>query len=102
MTDGRTLFSAELDGRWGGGDPTQPMLTGELCTVVDLIAERARQQPDAVALSRHGRNWSYRQLVTTAERCAAGLTTRRVRDGDVVAVDCGRSPIARPSGLSST
>ncbi len=54
-------------------------------TVIDLMQERARSTPDALALSVAERSISCAELAAMAERCAAGLAELGVGKGDRVA-----------------
>lgn len=58
-------------------------VTGSL---VDIVADSARDYPDAPALEFFGRTTSYRELHEQIERAAAGLRELGVRAGDPVAI----------------
>ncbi|GAB3602044.1 long-chain-fatty-acid--CoA ligase [Microbacterium aureliae] len=58
-------------------------VTGSL---VDIVADSARDYPDAPALEFFGRTTSYRELHEHIERAAAGLRELGVRAGDPVAI----------------
>lgn len=54
-----------------------------------LCLERVDAHPDRVVLDFDGREWTWADLVTAAERCAGGLSSVGVQRGDVV---CHLSP----------
>ncbi|MFC5060433.1 amino acid adenylation domain-containing protein [Saccharothrix xinjiangensis] len=58
--------------------------------LVELFRERVALDPDRPAVTDAGRELSYRELLTDAERVAAGLLARGVRPGDFVGVQLPR------------
>ncbi|MEU2227245.1 amino acid adenylation domain-containing protein [Streptomyces sp. NPDC018347] len=54
--------------------------------VTELVRQRAAARPDAVALTDHGRNVTYGELLDRAERRALGLVAAGVHPGDLVAL----------------
>ncbi|MFC0438443.1 non-ribosomal peptide synthetase [Kutzneria buriramensis] len=70
---------------------TAEMLAGELIaspqlSVVDQVWAAASNWPEEIAIDAPEGEWTYRDLVTLADRCAAGLLERGLDPGDVVAV----------------
>ncbi|MFH8371513.1 amino acid adenylation domain-containing protein [Streptomyces sp. NPDC018031] len=61
-------------------------------TLTGLIRDRAREHPDAVALTDGTRHLGYRELTDRAELLAAGLAARGVRPGDTVGLRIPRGP----------
>jgi len=71
-----------------------PEMTGSL---MDLVADSAREFPDAPALEFFGRVTRYGELAEAIERAAAGLRAQGVRKGDTVALvlpNCSQHIIA--------
>lgn len=60
--------------------------------VHDLIAEQARQQPDALALECGDERLSFAEIESRAQALAQRLTERGVRPGDLVGLCLGREP----------
>ncbi|MFD7654454.1 amino acid adenylation domain-containing protein [Actinosynnema sp. NPDC059797] len=58
--------------------------------LVELFRERVALDPDRTAVTDAGRELTYRELLTDAERVAAGLLARGVRPGDLVGVQLPR------------
>ncbi|QCX80846.1 Tyrocidine synthase 3 [Streptomyces sp. YIM 121038] len=54
--------------------------------VTDLVRQRAAARPDAVALTAHGHDVTYGDLLDRAEQRARGLVAAGVRPGDLVAL----------------
>ncbi|QEV63588.1 amino acid adenylation domain-containing protein [Streptomyces spectabilis] len=54
--------------------------------VTDLVRQRAAARPDAVALTAHGHDVTYGELLDRAEQRARGLVAAGVRPGDLVAL----------------
>jgi amino acid adenylation domain-containing protein len=65
---------------------------GPLANAHDFIAAQIGRTPDAVAVSHNGSSLSYRELGQRANAIAAGLLTRGVQPGDLVALFVRRSP----------
>ena len=66
-------------------------------SLMDLVADSARDYPDAPALQFFGRETTYAQLAAAIERAAAGLRAQGVRKGDPVAIilpNCSQHIIA--------
>jgi len=66
-------------------------------SLMDLVADSARDFPDAPALQFFGRETTYAQLSAAIERAAAGLRAQGVRKGDPVAIilpNCSQHIIA--------
>ncbi|MBV1867287.1 MAG: AMP-binding protein [Marinosulfonomonas sp.] len=63
-----------------------PITQASFATVHGLFLERARAQPDAVAIEFEGKAQSYGTLVDRARRLAAVLRARGVKPGDRVAI----------------
>ncbi|OCG75641.1 long-chain-fatty-acid--CoA ligase [Microbacterium sediminis] len=66
-------------------------------SLMDLVADSARDFPDAPALQFFGRETTYVQLSAAIERAAAGLRARGVKKGDPVAIilpNCSQHIIA--------
>ncbi|MFL6139714.1 MAG: amino acid adenylation domain-containing protein [Frankiaceae bacterium] len=61
-------------------------------TVAHLVAERARQRPDAVAVRQGGETLTYRQLLSAAGAVAGALRERGTGTGDLVGVCLDRRP----------
>ncbi len=78
-------------GAWPGGDPTEVLYVAGLTTVVDLVWTQATCTPDAPALYRNERAWTYSELVGTSDDIATGLLAHGLCPGDVVAINCGRT-----------
>nr|AKA59499.1 non-ribosomal peptide synthetase [uncultured bacterium NM_1663] len=60
--------------------------------LAELVRRAAAERPDAVALTCGARQWTYRNLVTRAERVAQGLVRRGVVPGDFVGLLLSRGP----------
>jgi len=71
-------------------DPTIRLAAELLPTVLEELALRAVEKPDAPAVSWRGRAWSYRDVVTSVEALAFSVAGR-VSPGMVVAVTGERS-----------
>ncbi|MFI8933174.1 amino acid adenylation domain-containing protein [Streptomyces sp. NPDC053474] len=54
--------------------------------VTELVRQRAAARPDAVALTAHGHDVTYGELLDRAEQRARGLVAAGVRPGDLVAL----------------
>jgi len=72
-------------------NPTKSKASGQItqasfATVHDLFLERARAQPDAVAIEFQGTSQSYASLADRARRLAGVLAARGVKPGDRVAI----------------
>ena len=61
-------------------------------TLVDIVAETARQRPAHTALIFKGARLSYRDLDHETDACAAALVTLGVKKGDRVALVMPNSP----------
>ncbi|MFF0519186.1 non-ribosomal peptide synthase/polyketide synthase [Actinomadura nitritigenes] len=72
---------------WNGTGPTAPVTGG----VHELISERARRYPDAVAVTAGDTSLTYAGLGDRADRLARVLAQRGVGPGSLVAVMVGRS-----------
>jgi len=73
-----------------GGQGNPPALARRSGLVADWIAERAKRDPDAIAIQAGDEQLSYRRLVRRANRLARHLRAHGVRRGDSVAVALGR------------
>ncbi|MGW0811445.1 amino acid adenylation domain-containing protein, partial [Nonomuraea sp. NPDC002799] len=69
----------------------QPARTPNSRTLDDLVAERAEQTPDAIAITADGAGVTYRELLQRADAIAEHLVHRGVRPGDLVGLCCDRS-----------
>ncbi|MEU1131778.1 amino acid adenylation domain-containing protein [Streptomyces sp. NPDC005900] len=60
--------------------------------VIARIAEHVARTPDAVAVSRGARQWTYAQLDRAADRIARGLIAAGARPGSTIGIAMDRSP----------
>jgi long-chain acyl-CoA synthetase len=69
-------------------DPTIPQTLAPYpsLTLVDVVRQRAKERPDAIALRFEGAKTSYRALIEQAEAFAHALEQRGVKRGDRVAL----------------
>ncbi len=74
----------------GSGDPAADQLAAR--DVIQLVAEQAAAEPDAIALVADTGSWTYGELDRAAERIAAGLLAADVPDGARIGVMLERSP----------
>ncbi|MCB0164082.1 MAG: amino acid adenylation domain-containing protein [Anaerolineae bacterium] len=72
-------------------DPTAPLSQPRQPLVTAMIAHRAEQSPQHIALSQGDQSWTYAQLMQQAVRIAVTLQTQGVEPGDVVAIYAPRS-----------
>lgn len=73
-----------------GWNDTAGNYPGHLC-IQSLFEEQVRRRPDAVAVVAGGREWSYQQLNTQANRLARYLQTQGVVPGTFVGICLKRS-----------
>jgi long-chain acyl-CoA synthetase len=75
-------------------DPGVPQTIGEYPnrTLVDVVAERARQKPDATALLFKGKRISYAEIDRASDAFARGLREIGVKEGDRVALVLPNAP----------
>ncbi|SEH40710.1 non-ribosomal peptide synthetase [Magnetospirillum fulvum] len=73
-----------------GRHSNPPALARRSGLVADWIADRAKTDPDAIAVQAGDEQLSYRRLVRRANRLARHLRAHGVRRGDCVAVALGR------------
>ncbi|MCP2243417.1 non-ribosomal peptide synthetase [Lentzea aerocolonigenes] len=74
--------------RLGGADITLP---GPPTTIHDLVATRAAETPDRIAVTGPGGELTYARLVDEADRVAGALRERGIRPGDRVGVRLERT-----------
>jgi amino acid adenylation domain-containing protein len=85
----RLLSDAEVDSQVHGlAGPRRPLPDER---PHELIRRRAAERPDAVALERGDRRWTYAELVAHADRVTAALLDAGLAPEDVVAVVSERS-----------
>lgn len=67
------------------GEPSVPRRSATV-TVAELVEERSRCSPGAVAIEQDGSRWTFRELDRRVARLAGVLVEQEVRRGDRVAV----------------
>jgi amino acid adenylation domain-containing protein len=68
------------------GDPAQPLAAPTYPSIPELVSHQRHLSPEAEAVRRGGRGWTYAQLWTRAGRLATELRSAGVRPGTVVAI----------------